>query len=466
MPRIHILRNKCFLYLGVLGLATTILTLTLGIERLTFLGNIRSGDRSEGEIAVNWQNLLRQNGSKDGYQKELHNNSQVATNFQPKQVLSDNVVKSMNKDNGPYTLLANNTGIALKDSLKESHNKPVVPGLAGSVGIKNAIQQSVDSKKLDVPQLTSSNESQRTHNFLDDILTYPCIKGLSEFQPNRWVTDGRCVRTVNITESARNIIPDHKCVDVRTAKGTLMPICVYPAAIDKWVSANIMKGNLWERDLVNKMTNYIKLERQKQPDIEFLDLGSNIGCYSLYVAQEGINVTAIDPLHGNMELISKSIVLGKLQDRIRLIWNAVADHHNIVKFIPDINNVGGTRITDINPIENKAIMDVARAITFDDLQPLFRGKHIAMKMDIEESEYPALLGGETFFQEVDVNVVQMEFMWHKKGKDGPKIVEYFSKKGFQPFRDLQRSMVLNKIQMAKWPNDVYFMKPNKNIVMT
>ena len=428
--------------------------MTLGIERLPFIGNVRYGDLSMGDIAISWQSLLRQNGSNNAYQKELHNKSEVAINFQPKQIPSGSVVYSINKANGPKTLLANNTGKALK----ESQNKPVVQGLAGSVDNK----QSVDNKKNDVSQMTSPGESHRTHNFLNDFLTYPCIKGLSEFQPERWETDGKCVRTVNYTESAGKIFPDHKCVNVRTAKGTLMPICVYPAATDKYVSASVVKGNLWERDLVNKMTNYMNLERQKQPDIEFLDLGSNIGCYSLNVAQEGIHVTAIDPLHGNMELLSKSIVLGKVHDRFRLIWNAVADHHNVVKFIPDINNVGGTRITDINPSENKAIMDVARAITFDDLLPLFRGKHIAMKMDIEESEYPALIGGEKFFQEVDVKVVQMEFQWHKKGKDGPKIVEYFSKKGFQPFGDFQQGMVLNSTQMAKWPNDIYFMKPNKH----
>ena len=458
MPRIYILRNKCSRYLCLLGLATIILTLTLGLKRLISLGNIRSNDISMGEIAVNWHNLLRTNVSNDTYQKELHNNSEIATNFQSKQIPPGDVVYSINKANGPATLLADNTGIGVK----ESQNNPVPQGLAESVGMKRTVHQNVDSKKIDVPQMTSSDEPHRTHNFLDDFVTYPCIKGLSEFQPDRWETDGRCVRTVNFTESARQIIPDHKCVDVRTANGTLMPICVYPAAIDVWVSASIMKGFLWESDLIYKMTNYIKLERQTQPDIEFLDLGSNIGCYSLYIAQEGINVTAIDPLHGNMELISKSIVLGKVQHRMKLIWNAVADHHNIVKFKPDTNNVGGTRIMDIDPSENKAIMDVARAITFDDLLPLFRGKHIAMKVDIEESEYPALIGGDTFFQEVDVKVVQMEFQWHKKGKDGPKIVEYFSKKGFQPFRDLQRSMVLNSAQMGTWPNDIYFMKPNTN----
>ena len=335
------------------------------------------------------------------------------------QIPAADVVNYVNKDYGPNSLHTDNTGLAITDA----QNKLLVQGIDGNVDNRNAVQQSDVKKKNGVTVMLSSNDEKlkREHNFLDDFIAYPCMKGLDEFPPDKWATDGRCVRTVNHTESINKIIPGHKCVYVRTERrGRTIPICVYPAAMDKYVSASSMKGNLWESGLIFKMANYVRLEKQKQPNIEFLDLGSNIGCYSLYMAHEGIPVTAIDPLHSNMELISKSIIIGKLQDRMNLIWNAIADNHNIVKFIPDTNNVGGTRISDINPVENAAVMDVARAITFDDLLPLFRGKHIAMKMDIEESEYPALLGGEAFFQEVDVKVVQMEFMWHKKGKDGPQ----------------------------------------------
>ena len=421
-------------------------------------------------------------------QVNMVNSESIADSPDKKEMDKIPSVNSVHKANGlPPIFVPDDTGIAIQ----ESQNKPDVESLSDSVDNKNKMQQADDRTELPKantgtlvqgPQdkamvqgpagtinngsaiqqnvKVNSEDAKREHNFLDDFSTYPCIDGISVFPPDMWATEGKCVRTVNITESANKSIPNHQCVNVRTAKGTAIPICVYPAAIDKWVSANIVRGVLWEVDLITKMANYIKLVKQKQPDIEFVDLGSNIGCYSLYMAHEGIPVTAIDPLHSNMELISKSILLGKLQDRVKLIWNAVADNHNTVKFIPDTNNVGGTRIKDINPVENVAVMDVARAITFDDLLPLFRGKHIAMKMDIEESEYPALLGGERFFQEVDVKVVQMEFMFHKKGKDGPKILDFFSKKGFQPFRDLQKSLNLNLTQMLQWPNDVYFMKLN------
>ena len=523
MYRIPVLRNKVFLYVCLLGFATTILIMTLRPGRIKFLGNVRSDDQSitdqgrqyvrneythehqEGtyaeskipvkvnEIRPNAVNSVREAGDQNTLlagnslmaDKEPQNETQLR--FLLKRLDTKHVIEQVGKlikdlqnvvhsrslvgNVNPSTVRAERTGTAAIES--PSTNKAL---------LAQSTEESIDNRNGNIVRHTSTNQRndieatfsantespKREHQFLDDFITYPCIQGLAEFPSYMWEKKGRCVRTVNYTESVQKIIPGHQCVNVRTeTRGKTMPICVYPAAMDKYVSASSIMGNLWESPLIFKMANYIKLEKQKQPDIEFLDLGSNIGCYSLYMAHEDIPVTAIDPLHSNMELISKSILLGKLEDRIKLIWNAVADNHNTVTFIPDKNNVGGTRITDINPVENVAVMDVARAITFDDLLPLFRGKHIAMKMDIEESEYPALLGGERFFQEVDIKVVQMEFMWHKKGKDGPKILEFFTKRGFQAFSDLQMSMSLHSTPMIKWPNDIYFMKtahkPSANV---
>ena len=452
MPKL-LLRHKFLLYMSLLGLATLILALILRFQSQLLLGSIRPVNMNIASIALNLESRNRKNKSKVMYHKDLNSISEVSTKLQSNEALSADSTYSIKTTNW-YNDVRHDAS-----DWNELKDKPAVQGLSlRAIGTKE-IQHIADTRKMVVSQTTSVNEVHETHSFLDDFNTYPCLKDLPNFPPERWTTDGKCVRTVNITECSRKIFPDHKCVDVKTPKRILMPICVYPAEIDKWVSATILKGTLWESDLVGKMKDYMLLTRLTQPNIEFLDLGSNIGVYSLYLAQHGINVTAIEPLHSNMELIFKSILLGKVEDKIRLIWNAVSNNHKIVKFVKDTNNVGGTGITDINPSEYKGIVDVARTVTLDDLIPLFKGKPIAMKMDIESSEYAALLGGEVFFQEVDVKVVQIEFMFHRTGKHGPKIVDYFAKRGYLPFRDLQRTLLLNSYLLATWPNDIYFMKP-------
>ena len=62
------------------------------------------------------------------------------------------------------------------------------------------------------------------NNFLDDYIAYPCLPEPWMFSPDSWPTDGKCVRTVNYIESAKHIIPDHKCVYDTTPQGIMVPI--------------------------------------------------------------------------------------------------------------------------------------------------------------------------------------------------------------------------------------------------
>ena len=288
---------------------------------------------------------------------------------------------------------------------------------------------------------------------LNNFRKYPCLTGLPLFPKEKWETDGKCVRTVNNTETGN--ATNKQCVPLKSLRGTT-PICVYPAKSDIWVSGSIEKYGHWEGDLVARLAHLFK----SHPGYEFLDIGCNIGAYSVSIAHQGTRVTAVDAMTQNLELLSHSLTLGKLHENVTLIWSAVSNEHNLVKFKPDKNNVGGTRIeTFVFSPSIHSEVDLARAITLDDLLPLFKGKSIVIKMDIEETEYNALLGGPRFLDEVNIIAIQMEFMWHKKGQDGPKILEFLSSKGFRPYKDLSKNMHLSVSQMSTWPGDIYFMKP-------
>lgn len=315
-----------------------------------------------------------------------------------------------------------------------------------------------NSKFIDTGTLEGSTEAKPVDisklKPLDNYYTYPCLSSLPIFPESKWASDGKCVRTVKFEDLGENTTSNY-CKSVRTPRGTT-PICIYPAKTDIWVSGSISKGGLWEADLIAKLAGLLR----SKPDAELLDLGCNIGVYTVSIAHQGTRVTAIDPMVQNLKLMSKSLSLGKLHENVTIIWNAVGNTHNIVKFKPDLNNVGGTRVEDfISSASENTNIDLARTITLDDLVPLFRGKKLVVKIDIEETEYNALLGAQNFFKEVDVLVIQMEFQWHKKGPDGPKIIQYLASKGFRPYRDLNKQSSLNPSLMAAWPGDIYFLKP-------
>ena len=279
-------------------------------------------------------------------------------------------------------------------------------------------------------------------NPLEDFRRYPCIKGIPMFPGIKRSTEGRCVRTFCFSKvKNRNT---KNCVTLRTPQGTT-PICTYPVEKDIHISGSIHRDGQWEGSRVKQLADLFI----KQPDLEFLDLGCNIGAYTVALAHQGVKVTAVDPMLENLELLSRSLKLGNLQQNVTLIWNAVSNKRQLITFQGPGNNVGGTHIHDENATNSRSYM--ARTILLDDLLPLFRGKHIVIKMDIESSEYFALLGGSRFYDEVNVVVIQIEMLINKN-----KIVDHLSSRGFHPFKDICRQHPLYLASIESWPGDIYF----------
>ena len=167
----------------------------------------------------------------------------------------------------------------------------------------------------------------------------------------------------------------------------------------------------------------------------------------------------MDPLLQNLQLLSQSLSMGELKENVTLIWNAVSNKHGLVRINKPEGNIGGTFMEGIHTVTSKISKTfLSRTITLDDLLPLFQGKRLVIKIDIEGGEYNALLGGNQFFETVDVLLIQTEFLFHKLGKHGRNIVDFLSSKGLDPFLDVEKTMPLKSSDVSKWKNDVYFIK--------
>ena len=288
---------------------------------------------------------------------------------------------------------------------------------------------------------------------LDDFVKYPCVPGLPFFPASRWIATGKCVRMFNDTKRTSEL--NNKCVPLRTSKGTT-PICIYDEVEDHFISASLKRSGQWEGDLVKNILDMLN----KHPSAEFLDLGCNIGTYSLAAAAFGRHVIAVDAVIDNLELLSKSLTLGKLQDKAILIWNAISDEYSKVALTKYKGNVGGTAIRNLtNDDKKNKDTFVTQTIKLDDLVPLMKGKTVVIKMDIETKEYNALLGGTNFFDNVDIPMIQMEINWHRTRESGPKIVEYLAGRNLAAFADSGKRRPLNVSNIHTWPGDVYFLKP-------
>ena len=306
---------------------------------------------------------------------------------------------------------------------------------------------------------TDCNLSQRNENVLDpleDYGTYPCVRGIPPFPEDTWSSgSGKCVRTICATENI-NKTSDSLCVPLNILDGTT-PICTYPASFDHIISKQLQKVGEWEGNYVNNMAKYF----MSHTDVLFLDLGCNIGTYSLSMAHLGVKVTAVDPVIANLQLLLRSAKLGGFQDNVTLIWNAISNERSLVKFQKTEGNVGGTKVI---PVSVKQEASLARTITLDDLTPLFKGKRVVIKLDIEGFEYMAFMGAGKFFEEVDVVFIQMEWNFFRNHqtqhitKTGIKIVDFFSSKELYPFLPFKGVNPLTVQNTSRWPRDIYFLR--------
>lgn len=120
----------------------------------------------------------------------------------------------------------------------------------------------------------------------------------------------------------------------------------------------------------------------------FLDIGANIGYYSLIIAKEGLakRIIAFEPDERNRLQLGTNILLNHLTDKIEIMAKAVTAATGTVKFLPFSETSTGQ--SHIGEGQNSIVVD---GVCLDDL---IRDKDlkIFIKMDIEGHELEAIRG--------------------------------------------------------------------------
>ena len=283
---------------------------------------------------------------------------------------------------------------------------------------------------------------------LFDFDLQPCVAGLTPSAVLR--SHGECVRTLKRRTS--DLEGRHDCVNL-TTPDLVTPICVYKESVDQYISVYIRKTGTWEELLLLNIVRLLKVYN----NAILLDLGCNVGAFTLAAAKSHAHVVAVDPLLTNLALLSKSLYLGNLTQNVTLVWNAVTSNYSTVTLQKYAGNVGGTAIK-FGPSRQEYIWESVNTIKLDDLLEFFIEKPTIIKMDIETQEMNALLGGKLFFQTIDVRVVLMEYNWHKKRHSGIEIITFMENYGFRPFEDSRGHMPLYIESRRQWPGEVFFLK--------
>ena len=143
--------------------------------------------------------------------------------------------------------------------------------------------------------------------------------------------------------------------------------------------------NVWHRpEFYNKNQRRLFCDAIK-PGCTVLDVGANIGVYTLLAAKRGARVFAIEADPQNAEMLRRNIHLNGFDDRVTVFPIAVSEQEGVVTLFRSKGNSGRSNLfSGTDPVRVSC-----RTIDSLELPPID-----VCKMDIEGSELSALRGME------------------------------------------------------------------------
>lgn len=195
------------------------------------------------------------------------------------------------------------------------------------------------------------------------------------------------------------------------------------------VSSQIWHKGFWEIKSPQEMMPAAAMGTVTFPETgTMLDIGANIGYFSLLFANSGYNVIAVEPMTRNRQALEASLCLNPhLKSRIQVVSAAlvapdeVAGKRCIIKSTNAHMNVGNGFLTcgaNVQPCgagdaNCEEVPVQTLSTTLAQLNPTSVD---VVKMDIENYECQVFAGGEVLFTKYHPRILQVETMWGKTGQ--------------------------------------------------
>ena len=158
---------------------------------------------------------------------------------------------------------------------------------------------------------------------------------------------------------------------------------IYLNSKDPLIGQPISLGAVYEENVTNFLQKYLK------QNITFLDIGANIGWYSLLTAQflnDNCKIYAFEPFSANTKLLLASKLKNNFKS-IKVIQAAAGNQFGTVAFGASGSN-GQCKEVGIEA-ESILVSDTVNMVKIDNI---VKEKVDLIKIDIEGAEYNALLG--------------------------------------------------------------------------
>ncbi len=275
---------------------------------------------------------------------------------------------------------------------------------------------------------------------------------------------------VHIIDLTAKIQTKFQCIKTKALLNNLSTIiCLHQTKKDKYVSGAFQNStSIWEEDQVTRMLEFLI----RHPHLHFIDIGANIGTYTMFAAALGRFVLAIDCFAPNLVRLTRAVQLTNISDRVVLVQNALFTYSGqMLRLSVDTTNIGGQGIVlsgnysakyrATNNISTKNPY-IVKTITFDEVLPILVAYGIRgalMKIDIEGSESFVVESGNRVFDTLDIPFVQMEWKMVRRYVDRVKIIlDFFTRRNYVSMTSSCR--LLNPHEHIRWPDEIYWLKRN------
>ncbi|XP_013380138.1 uncharacterized protein LOC106151433 [Lingula anatina] len=252
----------------------------------------------------------------------------------------------------------------------------------------------------------------------------------------RRLVENRSPTIPNVLNLAAPSTDNFKCVTYKGKGFISTPICVYEADDDQIISANLIRGKVWQSDLVS----IFRLILNADPELDFVDLGANLGLWTVVALGLGRRVIAVEPFPPTAHRLRRTLQLGHFEPRVTLVTSPLSNVYQDVVFEMDGKNIGGTRIKDSreSSVKDEQRKLIKRTATMDDLARIIPASFTKafMKMDIEGSELKALNKSDKFLEVVNVPVITLEWRFFKSKVSSPEVryfEAWFTRMGYKPY---------------------------------
>jgi FkbM family methyltransferase len=156
----------------------------------------------------------------------------------------------------------------------------------------------------------------------------------------------------------------------------------------EYISDYIRKFRTWEPIPTSILE---ELYNAAAPNTLFVDVGANIGYYSLHAASLGISVIAFEPVSANLALFKKSIEKNGFQDKIQTHMIPLSDKNEYITINISRSNMGLASSRSLHAIDH-SYSQTSRANTFDEYFEENCALDLIVKIDVEEHEKKVFQG--------------------------------------------------------------------------